>query len=97
MFGHTSASALRQSISDTNISHRLQYNTALLTLQLDGFIQKPPDNEGMNPVPLPEFNWNDPTWYGALQSAMHRVANNAQPTERRIPPRPTLMLDADIC
>ena len=97
IFGHTSASALRQLINDTNSRHQLQHNTALLTLQLDGFILKPPDNEGMNPVPLPQFNWNDPIWYGAIQTALHQVINNAQPSERRIPPIPTLMLNAAIC
>jgi hypothetical protein len=96
IFGPTTVEALRTKINQHLLDTDHQYRAARLTLRYGAFIAHPMPDQGANPVPLPMFDWHDPTNQGALRISMNDVICSDTPV-CFIPPASTIALTAALC
>jgi len=89
IFGPTTVETLRAKLNQQLLDTDHQYRAAHLTLRYGGLIAHPMQHQGANQLPLPMFDWHDPTNMGALRISMNDVIYSDPPV-CFIPPRPLL-------
>jgi len=71
--------------------------TAYTTQQFHHFIRQANSEEGLNPFPLPDFDWNKPANQIALAAAITRTIIHTHPPSANTPPISTQIFLAALC